>query len=393
MTPADVLALAHDLPDAAIFERVTLDTLAARLGGDAAFFATPAEPPTTLVIDAAALGSAIVDGRYDDELAPLKAHAFANGGVVVDTAALGEQRVMRTRYHRELARPVRGRHSLLGLATLRGRPVASVMLGRAGSTFEAAEVSRLRELLPALALARASYGVSHVPRALGTRGERLVRAGELVVRDRGGYREMVSAGPGGDFVWSRARRDAPDVSGWPYTDLLLLAAVRARRLSRALLVGAGGGVLAHGLARLRPGVAIDVVEPDARVVELARAHFGLDAVPRCRVHLDSGLPFLERAEERTWDAILVDAYDGAELPRDFASPRLFRALRRALRHGGVASMNVVDALTGGPLRDVVAAAEAHLEKVAIVPVVAHGERAYPTSRRNVIVLGSRSEIS
>lgn len=195
-----------------------------------------------------------------------------------------------------------------------------------------------------------------------------------------------------DFVWTRARVDAPDVSGFPYTDVSLLAVARARRAENALLLGVGGGTLAHGLARLRPGIAIDVVDPDARVVALARAHFALDDVPRCRTHVASGIPFLEAAAERGWDIVIVDAYDGDDLADGFAEERCFRAVRRALRQGGAAAVNVVGSLAGpGPVRAVARAAEHHLDRVAIVPIAALDERAYGGTERNVVVVGSRDD--
>jgi spermidine synthase len=69
---------------------------------------------------------------------------------------------------------------------------------------------------------------------------------------------------------SRAALDEPERSGWFYNDLLHLAAVRAPSRRRFLFIGCGRGVSIRQFARTYAGAVLDVVEPDARVIALAR---------------------------------------------------------------------------------------------------------------------------
>ena len=153
----DPVALALQTPDAQSFERAALDELDRCIGFDAAFFATKLGPPTTRAIDATSLAQGIARGTYDRELAPLKRVARARRNVVVDTEILGDGAVRRMAYHRDFAAPVGGRHTLLACLELRGRPLGALVLGRCTRAFSRADVNAMEALVPALAVARASF--------------------------------------------------------------------------------------------------------------------------------------------------------------------------------------------------------------------------------------------
>jgi SAM-dependent methyltransferase len=397
----DPLTLAHEYDDAASFERAVLSDIERSLGYDAAFLVAKGSGPTAVTIDQPALTRAMNEGRYEHELMPLKRAAMASGGVVIDTEILGESGVRQTAYYRDFAAPMGGRHTLLGFLSLRGAPVGALMLGRQGR-FSASEARRLREFLPALAVARASFGAYFTPPALPARpsltswlgGARVLERVqaedfELLVRDCGDERQMVARSPAGELVWSRALRREPYRSGWFYIDLLGLALARARRQRRVLLIGCGGGVALHHLARLYPQVSFDVAEPDARVVTLAHRWFGLGSIPRTSVHVSDGVELVRAAADGSWDAILVDAY-GMSLPAGFATRPFFAEVCRTLAPGGSLAFNVIGPLRGQSAVQVVeSAAQAELTDVRLVPVLDPGEAFDPHVARNVIVLASR----
>lgn len=406
-----LLELAQGSPDGATFERHALAALTRRIGADVGFFAVAGEPPMTAGVDATALARAVEARSFEAEMRVLKEAAVAKRGVVVDTTELGEARVRRCGYYRAFAAPVGGRHSMLAFLRTRGHFFGALMLGRTGSTFTGTEVADVERLLPALAIARASFGVStsgplapaSSPRDVSltsllevVRGERtLARVpsgdGHIVVRDKDGYREMVSRGLDGELVWTRARIDEPSRSGWFYVDLFALAAVSASRRSRALFLGCGGGVAMRQLARTFPGVAIDIVDPSRDVIDLARRFYSLDAIPRVATHIADGAAFVASAasegEGARWDVVVVDAFDGRELPSTFTTEAFFRDLRRVLTKGGAAAMNVVGTLGG---QSDVQAAERALRRsfadVRLVPVLDPGEAFSPFALRNVVLL-------
>ncbi len=398
----DPIALAHEVRTAAELEARVLAWLGREIGFDVAFAAMRGATPSTMGIDRERIAAALEPGSvYEGELLPVKRAAFEARGVAVDTDVIGAGRIARTRYYRDFVEPARGRSSLMAYLVLRGEPIGALMLGRTGSDFRASDIARIEAILPALAVARASFGAAgFVSRPLppargwsrwvGTRhveGER-----EILVRDRAGFREMLARdrATGAEMIWSRASIAEPSRSGWPYVDLFHVAAALAARRERALFIGCGGAVAPRGFAETYPGIAIDVVESDEAVVALAREHYAVDDVPGLAVHVADGAAFVAQAAPSSWDVVVVDAYDADDLADGFGTRDFFRSLRRALRRGGAFAFNVVGALDGGePVREVVAAATSVLDDVRVVPVMVPGESYSPGTRRNVVIVGTK----
>lgn len=99
-----------------------------------------------------------------------------------------------------------------------------------------------------------------------------------------------------------------------------------RPAKRILTIGCGAGVLATMLAR--HGVHVTVVDINPASFEIARQYFSLDARVTCVA--DDGVQFL-KTNATIYDAIVLDAYEGNELPVAFLSPA-FAKLTRARLH-------------------------------------------------------------
>jgi len=408
----ELVRLANESPDAAAFEAGVLAHLQRQLGFDVAFFSVRGAEarPTTLGLGTDVIARAVQGGaRYYEELLPVKQAALAARGVAVDTRVLGVQRVQQTAYFRELARGVGARHAqLMAYVSLRGRHVAALMLGRASGAFSDAEITALESLLPELGVARGSFGFPVVfpalrapPRPALLRGVDALRGGPVhaalplgdllvQVRDRAGFREMVAQRGTEQLVWTRAALKDPTQSGWPYIELLHLAAVQAKSRQRALFIGCGGAVALRQFASVYPGIVLDLVEREPAVIELARQWYDLEAIPQLRVHVADGVEFVQRAAAGSWDVVVVDAFDSSDRTGTWAEPRWFSALQRVLRSGGAVAINVIGALSGaGPVRDVVRAAQECFERLRVVPVMVADEAYAPSALRNVVIVASR----
>lgn len=149
----------------------------------------------------------------------------------------------------------------------------------------------------------------------------------------------------------------------------------ARRL---LVVGGGGFAFPKLVAAGHPGVRTEVAEIDPAVIRAARRWFFLDeAVARARaaggdltVVCDDGRSVLERAEPASLDAVVLDAFVGAEPVRRLATVEALRLVRRALAPGGVCLANVVSRSGGadvGFLRSFVATALTVFPHVEVAP--------------------------
>lgn len=406
----ELVEIAQESASASAFEARVLALLQREIGFDAAFFLVNGQPATTVGFDENV--SALLLARsavYAQELEPVKRAALAARGVAVDTEICGLRRVQRARYFREVAATIGGQHSLMAYLPWNGGVLAAIMLGRCARSFAQFELQRVEALLPTLGLARAAFGVhwspgplplSRIPirrrwLPLGSRALATVPAesGTLVVRDRAGFREMLAFGRASELVWTRAALADPCKSGWPYVELLHLAPALARHRRRVLFVGSGGAVSVHQFAKVYPGIAIDLVERDPAVVELARTWFALGTIPRLAVHIADGVPFIRNAWPGSWDIVVIDAYDASDCASAFLQYDFLSALHRVLEPGGAVAFNVMGALRGpGPVSALVASARAVFEKVRVLPVIDPDESYSADALRNVVVVAIRGDV-
>lgn len=409
----DPIGLADACATAEAFEVEVLRALERAVGFEAAFFMVAGceDSISALGLDAdARVKIGCRAEAYARELLPVKQAALVARGVAVDTEVCGETKVRSTSYYREIVSKLNGRHSLVAYVPWRGRVVAAMMLGRKGKGFSAHEISVVEALLPAVGVTRAAYGLPRVfdplpappsthlfGRLLGARGSRVLASvstlsGDIVVRDRAGYREMVACNGASELVWTRVALDDPRRSGWPYVELLHLAPALARQRRRALFIGSGGAVGVRQFAAAYPGMAIDVVECEPEVVELARTWFDLGKIPDVTVYLAEGTAFIRAAQPGTWDVVVIDAYDASQFDRQFSNKAFMVKLRSVLRPGGAVACNVIGSLAGSSaVSTFVAAASAQFEQVRVVPVVARGERYAADTLRNVVVVAVRGD--
>jgi hypothetical protein len=115
--------------------------------------------------------------------------------------------------------------------------------------------------------------------------------------------------------------------------------LRAARARRVVHVGGGGCALARALAAEDPGGQQEVCEVDADVLALAREHLGLSRAPGLRVRLAEGRAFLAGQDSAGWDAVVVDAFVGATVPRRLIT---VQALAEAARVAPLVLINVLD---------------------------------------------------
>ena len=87
----------------------------------------------------------------------------------------------------------------------------------------------------------------------------------------------------------------------------------------------------------------EVVEASAEALEVARAHLGLRRSPGLRVRVGDGRAFVASRGDASCDAVLIDAFVGARVPRHLVDAAALADVRRVVGPSGVAAINVVDA--------------------------------------------------
>jgi hypothetical protein len=117
---------------------------------------------------------------------------------------------------------------------------------------------------------------------------------------------------------------------------IVLHATRARRV---LHIGGGACALARALAAEDPDGRQEVCEVDGDVLALARQHLGLRRAPGLRVRHAEGRAHVAGQRDRSWDAIVIDAFLGARVPAPLIT---VEALVDAARVAPLTLINVVD---------------------------------------------------
>lgn len=128
-----------------------------------------------------------------------------------------------------------------------------------------------------------------------------------------------------------------------YYDYLLLAPLMRERppsrwLKRVLIIGLGAGTASKQITQCYGPVAIDGVEIDPAIVDLGRKLFAMNE-KNLRVRVTDGRAFLAGAKE-PYDWVIVDAYQGSDIPFHLTTKEFFQQLREHMSPEGVLSINV-----------------------------------------------------
>jgi spermidine synthase len=167
--------------------------------------------------------------------------------------------------------------------------------------------------------------------------------------------------------------------------------VEALRARRIVHVGGAGAALARALAatdRTRTRRQ-DVVEVDPDVVALAREHLGLRKQPGLKVRIGDGRAYLATRDEASVDALLIDAFVGARVPRHLATLPALADAARVVAPGGALAINVVDA---PPMDDVRAIAAGLREVFATVAALGAGPVLRAKRQGNVVLIAGHGPL-
>jgi spermidine synthase len=108
---------------------------------------------------------------------------------------------------------------------------------------------------------------------------------------------------------------------------------------RCLLIGLGGGLLPAVLEGY--GIETHGVEIDEKVLEVARTYFGY----KQEASVCDGREFLVRSTDR-YDFVVIDAFEGAELPAHLASKECFELAKQRLLPSGILALNLISRPSG-----------------------------------------------
>jgi len=148
------------------------------------------------------------------------------------------------------------------------------------------------------------------------------------------------------YIESAIENSPPYRSLTDYTDYFNLAFLERPKIERTLFIGAGGAIGPRAFQAHRPSMAIDVVDIDPKILEIARREFFLEPSPLIRTIAMDGRMFLRKAADR-YDCIVLDAFTiGGRIPFHLVTREFFQLCREKLSNDGILVMNINSAITG-----------------------------------------------
>ena len=136
-------------------------------------------------------------------------------------------------------------------------------------------------------------------------------------------------------------KDYPNMHLFNYTKLMDEAAAHFMPEARDfLLIGLGGGSIPKALLASRENIALDSIEIDQAVIDVAYDYFDMPRSESSRTIAMDGRMFLQQTDRR-YDVIMLDAYNSLFIPYHMTTREFFEELAVALKPDGVAILNVI----------------------------------------------------
>ena len=124
-----------------------------------------------------------------------------------------------------------------------------------------------------------------------------------------------------------------------YTQSMTAGLAYASELTRAAIIGLGGGRTAWYYHKSVPDLDFTAAELDPAVVQLAGRYFDVRPEKNFAIAVEDGRVWLSKTD-KDFDVILIDAYRGPFVPFHLLTTEFYQLVAKHLRPGGVAVQNV-----------------------------------------------------
>jgi len=147
-----------------------------------------------------------------------------------------------------------------------------------------------------------------------------------------------------DDIAQSISRNSPSILKLYWGQLVESLKEKNPSMKRVLILGLGGGTLAHLISKNFPNVEIVSVEWDEVMIDVAKKYFDLDLIPNHRVIVDDALKVVIEPEEfdialSSFDVLIVDILNGEEFPDLGKTGNFIAAIKRLVTSGGYIVFN------------------------------------------------------
>lgn len=148
---------------------------------------------------------------------------------------------------------------------------------------------------------------------------------------------------------------AKDLPFW-YTRRMIETTIAAKPRT-VLLLGGGAFTMAEYMARQLPNTQIDVVEIDPGLENISQQYFGYQSLPNVKLIFNDARTYIQHTDRR-YDVVLIDVYNGGEIPYSLLTAEYGGELARIVREDGLVVANLIAGLNNAPCRELFAAFDA-----------------------------------
>lgn len=164
-------------------------------------------------------------------------------------------------------------------------------------------------------------------------------SGKITVVRRGGERQLIVGG-----MVQSINGDAPGAGERVWGKIVDQIATYHLPLASCLILGLGGGTVAHLLVKKYPKVKIVGVEIDPEIIKVGREFFDLGKLKNLRIICADAFGVVERPGtsplgREKFDLIVVDIYLGRLFPLEFESFGFLTGVKNLLKTGGLLVIN------------------------------------------------------
>ena len=175
-----------------------------------------------------------------------------------------------------------------------------------------------------------------------------------------------------------------DLPFW-YTRRMVEVTIAAKPRT-VLLLGGGAFTMAEYMARQLPNTHIDVVEIDPGLENISRQYFSYQSLPNVKLIFDDARTYIQRTN-RHYDVVLIDVYNGGEIPYSLLTAEYGSELARITREDSLVVANLIAGLNNAPCRELFAAFDAVYRRTW--PYAWYGTQHRDLSRGNYVVAYSK----
>jgi spermidine synthase len=175
--------------------------------------------------------------------------------------------------------------------------------------------------------------------------ERISQYHHIQVYDEGDVRTLSFNGS-----WESTMSLTNPLTGhFEYTEYFQMPFIWNPDIKRVLMAGLGGGSTPRAFQHYYTNTAVDIVELDPAVVEVAKTYFHLVETPKLQVHTNDARQYM-RLSTNTYDLILMDAYAtgpfGSEIPASLTTKEFFTIANKRLSTNGILAYNIIGQIHG-----------------------------------------------